>query len=81
MDGIGGYTAASAQNQMSVTDQQQAQTIGTQTQADAQKQEMRRWQIQQDLQTKKFEIMQDVAVNKAQTGDKMAQKWDQYMRA
>jgi len=50
-------------------------------QADNQKQEMRRWQIMQDVQTKKFEIQQDVTVNKAKTGDKMFGKWDEYIRS
>lgn len=66
--------------QMAASDFQNAQTIYTQMQADAQKQEMSRWQILQDTQTKIFEIQQDVTVNKAQTQDKMFDKWDEYIR-
>ncbi|MCL5036184.1 MAG: hypothetical protein M1269_03600 [Chloroflexi bacterium] len=55
-------------------------TIYTQTLAETQKQQMQRWQILQDTQTKIFEIQQDVTVNKAKTQDKMFQKWDEYIR-
>ncbi|MCL5773636.1 MAG: hypothetical protein M1536_04580 [Firmicutes bacterium] len=69
-----------AQQQMSANDLQNAMTIATQIQADAQKQQMERWKILQDTQTKIFEIQQDVTVNKAKTQDKMYQKWDEYIR-
>lgn len=69
-----------AQQQMQANDLQNAMTIATQIQADAQKQQMQRWQILQDTQTKVFEIQQDVTVNKAKTQDKMFQKWDEYIR-
>ncbi len=82
MLGIGGGQAnAMAAAQLANSDRQQAQTIATQMQADNMKQQARRWQIMQDTQTKIFEIQQDVAVNKAKTGDKMFMKWDQYIRA
>ena len=70
-----------AQQQMFATDQQQAQTIGTQIQADAQKQQAERQKIQADLQTKIFEITQDVTLNKQKTADKAAQSFDGYMRS
>ncbi len=76
-----GMANAASQQQMVNSDQQEAQTVQTQMQADNQKQEMRRWQIMQDTQTKKFEIQQDVTVNKAKTGDKMFGKWDEYIRS
>ncbi|MGM9998212.1 MAG: hypothetical protein ACI38Q_02270 [Candidatus Bruticola sp.] len=66
--------------QMQASDLQNAQTIYTQIQADAQKQQMQRWQILQDTQTKIFEIQQDVTVNRAKTQDKMFGKWDEYIR-
>ncbi|MGM9998211.1 MAG: hypothetical protein ACI38Q_02265 [Candidatus Bruticola sp.] len=66
--------------QMQASDLQQAQTIYTQIQADAQKQQMQRWKILQDTQTKIFEIQQDVTVNRAKTQDKMFGKWDEYIR-
>ena len=69
-----------ANQQMFATDQQQAQTIQTQIAADAQKQQAERQKIQADLQTKIFEITQDVTVNKAKTADKAAQSFDGYIR-
>ncbi len=76
-----GMANAASMTQMIQSDYQQAQTIGTQMQADAQKNQMRRWQIMQDTQTKIFEIQQDVTVNKAKTQDKMFNKWDEYIKS
>ncbi|MBM3461346.1 MAG: hypothetical protein FJX76_04520 [Armatimonadetes bacterium] len=70
-----------AMTQMQNNDFQNAMTISTQMQADAQKQQMQRWKILQDTQTKIFEIQQDVTVNKARTQDKMFNKWDEYIRS
>ncbi len=67
--------------QYKMSDHQQAQTIGVQIAADAQKQNMQRWQILQDTQTKIQEIQQDVTVNKAKSSDKMFGKWDEYIRS
>jgi hypothetical protein len=67
--------------QMQNNDYQNAQTIATQMQSDNQKQQMERWKILQDTQTKIFEIQQDVTANKAQTQDKAYKKWDEYIRA
>lgn len=80
---IGGLNLTSAASAYSsqMTDFQNAQTIYTQVEAEAQKSEMSRWQILQDTQTKIFEIQQDVTVNKAKTQDKMFDKWDEYIRA
>lgn len=75
-----GLSNAASMAQMAANDFQNAQTIYTQMQADAQKQEMSRWKILQDTQTKIFEIQQDVTVNKAKTQDKMFNKWDEYIR-
>jgi hypothetical protein len=58
----------------------QQQTIQTQIQADAQKQERERWKIMQDTQTKIFDITQDVTVNQAKNADKAAQAFDDYIR-
>jgi hypothetical protein len=76
-----GQANSVAQFQMYMSDYQQAQTIQTQIGADAQKQQMERWKILQDTQTKIFEIQQDVTVNKAKTQDKMFNKWDEYIRS
>ena len=76
-----GQANSVAQFQMFMSDFQQAQTIQTQIGADAQKQQMERWKILQDTQTKIFEIPQDVPVNKAKPQDKMFNKWDEYIRS
>ena len=76
-----GMANAASMTQMIQSDYQQAQTIGTQMMADSQKNQMRRWQIMQDTQTKIFEIQQDVTVNKAKTQDKMFNKWDEYIKS
>lgn len=72
---------AAGQQQMIATDQQQAQTIGTQIQADATKQQMERQKIQADTQTKIFETMQDVTNNKSKVAGKAAEQVDQLMRS
>lgn len=76
-----GMANAASMTQMVNSDYQQAQTIGTEMMADNQKQQMRRWQIMQDTQTKIFEIQQDVTVNKAKTQDKMFNKWNDYIKS
>ena len=70
-----------AQAQMQNNQFQNSQTIYSQINADNQKQAMSRWKIQQDTQTKIFEIQQDVTANKAKTQDKCFQQWDQYVRS
>ncbi len=70
-----------AAEQSKQTDIQQAQTIYAQIAADAQKQRMERWKLEQDVQTKIFEIIQDVAVNKCKTADKCCNAFDGYIRA
>ncbi|MFP4498428.1 MAG: hypothetical protein ACLFQV_09490 [Vulcanimicrobiota bacterium] len=80
MQGLG-QANQTAMAQMQNSDQNQAATVQTQMQADNQKQQMRQWQIMEDTKTKIFEIQQDVTVNKAKTGDKMFNKWDQYIRS
>ena len=76
-----GQANSVAQFQMFMSDFQQSQSISTATAMDAQKQQMERWKILQDTQTKIFEIQQDVTVNKAKTQDKMYNKWDEYIRS
>lgn len=77
----GGLQNVAAQMQLQNNDFQNAQTIYTQIQADNQKQQMERWKLLQDTQTKIFEIQQDVTANKAQTQDKAFKKWDEYIRS
>jgi hypothetical protein len=76
-----GMANAATQTQMQQSDQNNAQTVQTEMQADNQKQQARRWQIMEDTKNKVFEIQQDVTVNKAKTGDKMFGKWDEYVRS
>ncbi|MBI3926248.1 MAG: hypothetical protein HY319_11960 [Armatimonadetes bacterium] len=66
--------------QMLAADLQQAQTLYTTAAAQAQKHRAQRWQIMADLQTKIFEITQDVTVHKAKTADKAYDAWDKYVR-
>ena len=58
----------------------QAQTIQEQLQKDAQQQQGQRWNILQEIQTKIFEVQQDVTVNKARTADRAFDKMDGYIR-
>ncbi len=74
-------TGAANWAQMQANDFQNAQTIYTQIQAQAQRQEMQRWQIATDTQTKIMEIQQETTVNRAKTQDKLFKKWDDYIRA
>ena len=69
-----------SQVQMFMTDMQQAQTVYTQIAADAQKQQMEREKIKADLQTKVFEVTQDITVNKQKTADKAFNNMDTYIR-
>jgi len=55
-------------------------TIQDQIRTDQQKQQMERWRILQDTQTKIFEIIQDVTINKARNQDRMFREWDRYIR-
>lgn len=76
-----GMANAATMTQMQNSDRNQAETIGTEMMADNQKQQARRWQIMQETQNKIFEIQQEVTVNKAKTGDKAFQKWNEYIRS
>ena len=76
-----GQANSVAQFQMFMSDYQQAQTIQANTAMEAQKQQMERWKIMQDTQTKIFEIQQEVTVNRAKTQDKMFNKWDDYIKS
>lgn len=58
----------------------QAQTIQTQIQADAQKQQTKRWKILQETQSKIFEIQQNITVSHAKTQDKLYDKMLEYER-
>ncbi|GMU56543.1 MAG: hypothetical protein AMXMBFR33_56890 [Candidatus Xenobia bacterium] len=79
--GGGGAADAASRAQMAQSDQNQAQTIQTQMQADAQKQQAERWKILRETQTKIFEIQQDVTVNQAKAQDKAFNKWSDYIKA
>lgn len=76
-----GLANGAAYLQMMTADAQQANTIHTQIAADAMKQRAQRWQILADTQTKIFEIVQDVTLEKAKTADKLYKKWDAYIQS
>lgn len=63
---------------MAITDFSTAATIATQIPADAQRQQMQRWRILQDTQTKIFAIQQAIALGPAQTA--AASKFTRYLR-
>ena len=69
-----------AKYQMLATDAQQAQTIYTQISASAAKSQLQRQKNAADMQTKIFEVTQDVTVHRAKTSDKAAQAMDAYLR-
>lgn len=58
----------------------QATAIFEQILADAQRQRTERWKILKDVQTKIFEIQQDVTVNQARTADEAFKKWSEYIK-
>ncbi|MEW6283729.1 MAG: hypothetical protein AB1758_34275 [Candidatus Eremiobacterota bacterium] len=76
-----GQAAAAAQYQMAAADAQQAQTMMVATQMDAQKQEMERWNIMRQAQTKIFELMNDANAYQAKTNHTCNAKWSQVMQA
>lgn len=57
-----------------------AQKIYTQISADAAKQQLDRWTVLQDLQTKIFNITQDVTLNRSRKMDDAYKRWDEYIR-
>lgn len=67
--------------QMAFADAQQAQTKQTEMMADAQKHQAERWKILREVQTKIFEIQNEVTVNQAKVQDKMFNKWSDYIRS
>lgn len=75
--------AAMAQNQQQAMAQnrQQTQTIQTQIKADAQKQRVQSWHIISETQKSISEMIQDIAVNKARTVQKMHGKMSTYLRS
>ncbi|MDO5295086.1 MAG: hypothetical protein Q4F00_00375 [bacterium] len=75
-----GLTTIYSVGQQQMTDYQQAQTIQAEIASTAQKQEMGRWKILQDTQTKCFEMQQETTLNRAKTQDKLFNKWDDYIK-
>lgn len=61
--------------------QRNALKIQTEMMSDNQKQQMERWKILQDTQTKIFEIQQDMTANRAKTQQKAFSNWDRYIRS
>jgi hypothetical protein len=75
-----GINMTAAPMQMSQTDQARAGILQTQMAADIQRQQMERWRILQDVQTRIFEIQQDVTLNRARTQDRMFNTMNEYIR-
>lgn len=74
-----GSSDIAAITNMQVQDYQNMLTVMTQMYAADQTQRMQRWKILQDAQTKTFEINQEVTLEIANTGKKLADKWDQFV--
>jgi hypothetical protein len=66
--------------QLSNADETKAQEIYTKITADAAKNQMDRWKILQDLQTKIFHITQDVTISRPRDMDDAYKRWDEYIR-
>jgi predicted nucleotide-binding protein len=66
--------------QLTNADAAEAQKIYTQISADAAKQQLDRWTVLQDLQTKIFNITQDVTINRSRKMDDAYKRWDEYIR-
>ncbi len=49
------------------------------TQKDAEKQQMERWKLMQDTQTKIMDVMQEVTKQKSKV-EKSSKAWDEYIR-
>lgn len=77
----GAARANAAARQMQISDSQQAQTIHTQMDAQARKDQMQRWQISSDLQTKIFGIQQTAKINSARSAQKAFQMMNSYIRS
>ncbi len=77
---VGMLNAASLQ-QLALSDALQAQTKQVEMFADAQKHQAERWKILREVQTKIFEIQQEVTINQAKVQDKMHNKWSDYIRS
>lgn len=75
-----GIDVTVTQMQTFQADQVQANTVQTQMMADIQRQQMERWKILQDMQTRIYEIQQDVISNRARTLDRMHNTMDEYIR-
>lgn len=72
----GPQTQAATAAQAAQNDAQSANTIWMQMAADRQKWMMQMWQIWQDTQTAIMQIIQQVALNRAQVEEKMMAAWD-----
>ncbi|MHB2017265.1 MAG: hypothetical protein ACYCW6_09995 [Candidatus Xenobia bacterium] len=75
----GGLTALAGSFLNQSTDQQNALTIGEQTQDQAVAAQSDREKLANDTQTHVFQNIQEVAQNSAQVEDKLNDKWDQIL--
>jgi uncharacterized repeat protein (TIGR01451 family) len=79
-DGLSIGWASLSALQLMMTDQQQGMVLQTQISAEAQKQQKERFNVRSDIQTKIFEIQQDITVNKAKTSVNPSLQMDQWIR-
>ncbi len=63
-----------------LSDAREAQLIYATIMRDAEKSRMDRWKIQQDMQSKLFQTIQDVTTSRAKTADKSSNNMDAYIR-
>ena len=68
------------QQLINYADAADAHKIHTQISADAANQQLDRWTVLQDLQTKIFNITQDVTLNRSRKMDDAYKRWDEYIR-
>jgi TIR domain-containing protein len=54
--------------------------LSSRFQAEAQKEQMQRWQVLQDTQAKIFDVLQSATLNKARRNQESYKKWDEYIR-
>ena len=78
--GSGNLTTNVSMSQLSLTALQNSITIEQQVLAEAQVQQMQRWQVVQNVQANIFSVQQQVTQSRAQAGNQASIRWDQFIR-
>ncbi len=73
-------TMAATQLQMQQNDQLQSGTIQTEMEAAAQRYQVQNWQIQQETQTKTYQMLQETTAQRVKTQEKVYEKWISVIR-